>query len=197
MTTFHLVRHGSNDALLAHRIAGRDYGLHLNDEGRAQAQRRAETMRGVPLAAILCSPLPRCQETAVPLAALHGLPIETRDELLELDFGDWTGRTHDEIRDDERWRALNSFRAGTAIPDGETLAEARARMLRLAIEVRDRYPDGEVALVGHGDPLRALAMQLLGMGDDLIHRLDLGPCSWTTLTFGPRGASLRRLAPID
>ncbi|RYG75484.1 histidine phosphatase family protein, partial [bacterium] len=173
MTLLHLIRHGTNDSLTQHRIAGRDWELHLNDEGHTQARRRAETMRGVPLAAILCSPLPRCQETAAPLAELHGLPIETRDELIELEFGGWTGRTHDEIRDDERWRAFNSFRAGTAIPGGETLAEARARMLRIAIEVRERYPEGEVAIVGHGDPLRALVMQGLGMSDDSIHRLHL------------------------
>lgn len=196
MTLLHLIRHGSNDALKAHRLAGRDYGLSLNDEGRAQAERRARTMREVPLAAILSSPLPRCRETAAPLAQLKGLEVEIRDELLEIDFGDWTGRPISEIQDDERWTRFNVFRAGNAVPNGETLAEARARMLRLAIEVRERFPDGEVAIVGHGDPLRTLVMQGLGMSDDAIHRIELGPCSWTTLEFGPWGARLLGLAPI-
>lgn len=195
-TLLHLIRHGSNDALVAHRLAGRDYELSLNDEGREQAHRRAKSLRDIPLAAILSSPLPRCRETAEPLAALKGLEVEIRDELLEVDFAGWTGLSIDSIEEDERWRRFNVFRAGNAASDGETIAEVRARMLRLAIEVRERYPDGEIALVSHGDPLRALVMQLLGMPDDAIHRLEFGPCSWTTVEFGPWGAKLLRLAPI-
>lgn len=196
MTTLHLIRHGSNDALKAGRLAGRDWALGLNDEGRAQAERRAESLREVPLAAILCSPLPRCQETAAPLARLHGLEVETRDELIEVDFGAWTGLTDPEIGRDPAWPTYRAFRAGNAVPNGETLAEVRARVLRLAIEARARHPDGHVAIVSHGDPLSLLIMQVLGMPDDAIERLDLGPCVWAVLELGPTGGRLRHLAAI-
>ena len=58
---------------------------------------------------------PFSQETARPLAELKGLDIETRDELVEIDFGDWTGKRIHEIKDDERWTRFNAFRAGTAV----------------------------------------------------------------------------------
>ena len=196
MTVLHLIRHGSNDALVTGRLAGRDFTLGLNDEGRAQAERRAEFMRDVPLARILCSPLPRCQETAAPLARLHGLEVETRDELIEVDFGAWTGLTDPEIGRDPAWPPYKTFRAGNAVPGGETLAEVRARVLRLAIELRDAHPDAQIALVSHGDPLSLLIMQVLGMNDDLIERLDLGPCVWARLDLTPTGGRLRHLTPI-
>ena len=192
----HLLRHGANDALKEHRLAGRDTALSLNAEGRAQAERLAGKLADTSLSAILSSPLPRCQQTARPLAKLKGLQIETRDELIELDFGDWTGKRIAEIEGDERWTRFNAFRSGTGVPNGETIAEARARMLRLALELRERFPEGEVALCSHGDPLRALLLQFLGMPDDAIHRIELGPCSWTSLELGPWGAKLLRLEAI-
>ncbi len=192
----HLLRHGANDSLKEHRLAGRDYTLSLNEEGRTQAARLAAKLRDTPLDALLSSPLPRCQETAKPLAELKNLPIETRDELVEIDFGDWTGRKIAEIKDDERWTRFNAFRAGTAVPNGETIAEARARMLRLALELRDRHPEGQAALFGHGDPLRALLLQLLGMPDDAIHRIELGPCAWVTVELTAWSAKLLRLEAI-
>ena len=201
MTTLHLIRHGANDALANDRLAGRDTTLGLNDEGRAQAERRAESLRDVTLAAIYCSPLLRCRETAAPLARLHGLGIEIRDELIELDFRAWTGLTHAELDEDPRWPLYKAFRGGNAAPPsetsgGETLADVRARMLRLALELRERHPNAEIALVSHGDPIAALIMQLLGLPDDAIERLHIPPCVWATLAFGPAQARLLRLVPL-
>lgn len=190
MTTLHLIRHGANPMLEAHRLAGRAPGTHLNDLGRAQAAALAEAMRDVPLAAILSSPLERCQETAAILAASQGLAVETRDGLIELDFGAWTGLPHTDLHGDPAWDRFNAFRAGTSVPGGETLAEAAARVLRVAIEAREAWPDAHIALVGHGDPLRGLVLHLLGMPDEAVFRLELEPCGRIVLELGDWAAKL-------
>ncbi len=195
MTTLHLVRHGANDSLAAHRLAGRAPGTLLNGEGRAQAAALAASLASVPFAAVLSSPLERCRETAEILAAPHGLTVETRDGLLELDFGEWTGKATDEIRGDPLWERFNRFRAGTGAPGGETLAEATARVLRVALDARDGWPEGHVALVGHGDPLRGLLLHLLGMPDEGVFRIELAPCGRAVVELGPWGARLVRLDP--
>ena len=194
MTTLHLIRHGANEMLVEHRLAGRAPGTCLNAEGRAQAAALAEAMRDVPLKAVLASPLERAQETAAILAASQGLTVETREGLTELDFGPWTGLPHAELDGDPVWDRFNAFRAGTSVPNGETLADARARMLRVALETRARYPESHVALVGHGDPLRALLMQLLGMPDESVHRLSLEPCGRIVLELGDWNAKLVSLS---
>lgn len=153
----------------------------------------ARRMADVPLAALFSSPLERCRETAAYFLPGRDIEIETREELIELDFGDWTGRTFEEIGADPEWRRFNRFREGTRIPGGETLMEAQARMVRLAIDVVEQYPDHEVLLVGHGDPLRALLLHYLGMPIGYVFRLELPPASWTTLELDGRSARLVRL----
>src|SRR5262249_1456819 len=91
-TTFYLIRHGSND-FFAHTLVGRKPGVQLNEKGRGEAERLAAKLAGEKLQRIFSSPLERCLETAAPLAQRTGLKVETADALLEVDFGEWTGRT--------------------------------------------------------------------------------------------------------
>lgn len=195
LTTLHLVRHAHNPALAEGRLAGRADGVFLSDLGRTQAKALAALMSGVKLDAILSSPLARCRETAEIVAA--GRYVELRDELLELDFGAWTGRLVADLDRDERWRRFNAFRAGTPCPGGESLLDAQARMVRLAVECRERFPGGELLLVGHGDPLRALLLHFLQMPLGAVFALELPPAGWATLELDDWGARLTRFAPLE
>ncbi len=188
-TTFYLIRHAAHD-WLGRGIAGRLPGVHLNAVGREQAERLALRLGGVPFAAVYASPLERARGTAEPLAARRGLPTETLDDIHEMNFGAWTGKTFAELDADPLWQPFNTFRSGTRIPGGgETLAEAQLRMVTAMENLRERHPNNAVALVGHGDPIRAAVAYFLGVPLDLMGRMEVEPASVSVVAladWGPR-----------
>jgi probable phosphoglycerate mutase len=186
--TLYLVRHAAH-ALVGRVLAGRMAGVGLGEEGRRQSGRLAERLAGTPLDAIHASPRERAQETAAPLAARHGLAVETASALDEIDFGAWTGRPFAELGEDPVWENFNRFRSGTRPPGGETMLEAQARILGFCEEIRRRRPDGHVALVSHADVLRGAILHWLGAPLDLFLRIEVEPASLTIVElaeWGPR-----------
>jgi probable phosphoglycerate mutase len=189
MTTLLLIRHALCDSV-GHSLAGRTPGVHLNATGRAQAAALAERLARVPLAGIYSSPLERTRETAEAIAARQaGAPgrtvaVEVVPELLELDFGDWTGRTLAELDGDERWRAFNRFRSSTRIPGGELIVEVQARAVGALERLIQRHPAATVAVVSHGDVLRAMLAYYLGVPLDLMARLTVDPASVSIVRAG-------------
>ena len=121
-TTFHLIRHASY-GLLDHALGGRSPGHSLNAQGRAEAERLADGMRSIELAAVVASPLERAQETGSAIAARHGLDVATDPDLSEIDFGDWTGADFRGLHASQAWRAFNDFRSTARIPGGETMLD--------------------------------------------------------------------------
>jgi len=171
MTTFYLVRHGETG--VRNKINGRTPGVHLNDEGQAQAQRMAKRFADIPIAALYSSPLDRTMDTAQHLARQLKLPVQTAEALLEIDFGEWTGMTFDELNKDPRWQQFNSFRSGTRIPGGETMLEVQRRFVNWMETIRDQYVGKRVAAVSHGDPIRAAMTYYAGMHLDMFARLEV------------------------
>src|SRR4051812_25065980 len=155
MTRLYFIRHGENDFALRGAIAGRQAGVHLNDTGHAQAERLAEKLHQEKIERIYSSPLERCRETAYPLARRIGIEVEPADELLELDYGEWTGRQFAELDSCETWQRYNQFRSGTRIPGGELMLETQARVVGLVQDIRDRMPENRIALFTHGDVIRS------------------------------------------
>jgi broad specificity phosphatase PhoE len=190
MTTFLLIRHALCDPV-GRSIAGRRPGIHLNPTGKQQAERMADRLTGLRLAGLYSSPLDRAVETARPISIRHALEVKTAEGLNEVDFGDWTGLTLEELNQLPAWRTFNSFRSGSRIPGGENMAEVLARTLRELDHLTQLHPGVNtlVALVSHGDVLRVLIAHALGMPVDLMHRLELSPASLTALeveSHGPR-----------
>ena len=171
MTTFYLVRHGETGAK---QINGRRPGVHLNPEGQAQAQRMAERFSKIPIAALYASPLERTMDTAQYLSGKLNLPIQTEDAVLEIDFGDWTGKTLEELTNDPRWKRFNSFRSGTRIPEGETMLEVQQRFVNWIDNIRRQHVDQRVVVVSHGDPIKCVLMYYAGMHIDMYNRFDVG-----------------------
>jgi probable phosphomutase (TIGR03848 family) len=175
-TTFLLIRHAINDTVDV-RIAGRTPGVHLNDEGRRQAEELAHRLDRIQLDAIYSSPLERAFETAEPIAERHGLGITRLDSLSEIDFGDWTWKALDELHADELWHQFNTFRSGMRIPGGETIVEVQARTVCELLRLREKHPEGTLAIVGHGDPIRAVISFYLGSPLDFMLRFVIDPAS--------------------
>jgi probable phosphoglycerate mutase len=191
MTTFLLIRHAHCDPV-GHAIAGRALGVHLNGRGKAEAATLGARLAGLPIGAVYSSPLERAVQTATAVAERLGLRVETAPGLNEVDFGEWTGRTLAELDQTAEWKSFNSFRSGTRIPGGESMTEVLARALA-ELGRLDRAHAGSrelVAVVSHGDVLRAVIAHYLGIPTDLFQRIELSPASVSVLTLEPHGPRL-------
>jgi probable phosphoglycerate mutase len=175
MTTFALIRHASHD-LLGHTIVGRA-PVGLGHGGIRQAEALAERFDRSPFQALYSSPLERARATAAPLASRLGLEVQIAAELNEVDFGAWTNRTLADLHDLEEWRRFNLFRSGSRIPDGESMIEVQARMLRLLERLGAAHPDQALGLISHGDVIKATLAYFLGVPLDLFARIEISPAS--------------------
>ena len=199
-TTFHLVRHGSHDRL-DRVLCGRMAGVTLGEEGREQAQKIAARLStpsgGQSLAAVYASPLERTRETAEPIAQASGAPLQVLDALTEIDVGDWSGRTWDELRPDPAWALWNTQRSLARPPGGESMLEVQARVMGAMADLRARHPDAAVAVVSHSDVVKLIVAYHLGLPIDAHGRIEIGPASLSTLVVGDWGARLQTLNDVS
>jgi probable phosphoglycerate mutase len=179
-----LLRHAVTEHTGA-RLSGWLPGLHLSEAGRSQAEALAGRLAPVPLDAIYASPLERCQETAAPLAEAKGLKVETLDDLGEVRYGDWTGRTLKELAKEPLWKVVQATPSAARFPAGESLFEMQARAVQAVERLREAHPSQTVAACSHADVIKALACHYLGMHLDLFQRLVVSPASVTAIAFGP------------
>ncbi len=187
MTRILLIRHGSTDPL-GRVLYGRMPGIHLNAEGRRQSENLAQTLKQrYRLSEVIASPMERTHETAQFIADAQGLSITTEKEINEIDFGSWMGMSFDQLREREDWRRYNEFRSTAWPPGGESMMEVQARASRGLAKIVDRHQHREdvtIAIVSHGDVVRALLLLMLGMAIDHIHRLEVAPASVSEVLLG-------------
>jgi broad specificity phosphatase PhoE len=112
-------------------------------------------------------------------------------ELDELDYGDWTGRTVAELETSSPWRAFNSVRSCTRIPNGELMLEVQARVISLVERAFDRHRADIVAMVTHADVIRVALAYFLGVPIDLSLRLEISPASISIVALDQDGPSVR------
>ena len=191
-TTVLLARHAAHDRL-DRVLCGRMPGVSLSGEGRAQAGRLAERLARRHPTALYTSPLDRARETAAPLAARLGLDPRVAEGLAEIDVGDWTGRSFDELRGDPAWTAWNTRRSLARPPGGETMLAVQARAVGWLERARAGHGDETIALVSHADVIKAVLAHYLGLPLDQIGRFEVGPASTSTLVVGDWGAKVQAL----
>jgi len=186
MTIFHLLRHGEH-ALQGRIVAGRMPGIGLSERGRAEAAAAAERLVDAGIAAIYASPLERAGETAGIIAVRLGIEVAIRDELNELDFGEWTGSTFDQVRKNPHWLAWANHRSLSTIPGGETMRAVQRRIVEILIELHHTHGDAGVVLVSHGDVIRAGLAFALGMPIDYLTRIEVATGSLSTVRIDADG----------
>lgn len=184
-----LIRHASND-WVGKRLAGWTEGVHLNEKGRAEAARLAGRLAGVRLDAIYSSPLDRAMETAAFVAAPHGLTVGVLPDVGEVRFGSWEGRELDALREEALWLGVQSFPSGTRFPGGENMAEVQSRAVAAVERLRVGHEDEMVAIVSHGDVIKALVAHYMGCHLDMFQRLVVAPASLSVLRVGGRAPRL-------
>lgn len=185
-----LIRHALCDPV-GISLAGRMPGVSLNAAGRAQlgplVARVARRLGGVPLDAVIASPLARAQETGGAVARAHGLAVDTEPGFHEIDVGRWTGREIDALGDDPDWAPFNTYRSGTPAGGAELAIAAQARAVAALLARARSSPDAVIAAVSHGDVIRAVLCHALGVSLDLQHRVEVSPASVSELELWPWG----------
>jgi probable phosphoglycerate mutase len=181
MATLLLVRHGHTDAA-GKRLTGRAGGVHLNETGRQQAERLVGRLDGIRVDHIVSSPLERCRETAAPLAETMGRRVDVRRAWIEIDYGEWTGRSITQLRRTKLWRRVMTTPSNVRFPGGESLLEVQARAVDAAIDLAAEHPRGTVVVVSHADVIRLLVANLAGMHADHLQRLSIDTASITAVS---------------
>lgn len=192
MTTLLLVRHANCDHV-GKRLVGRLPDIRLNSQGEAEAQALASRLASMTLAAIYSSPLERAVETARTLAGPHELVVRSADGLIEIDYGDWTGLTLDEVRALPEWRVYHASRSRMTIPNGERIAEVQARAVATIERIGEEHPDDTVVAVSHGDVIRTLIAHVACIPLDAIDSFEVLPASVAVIELGKGWRRLRAL----
>ena len=191
MATVILVRHGRTTANAGGILAGRAAGVRLDAVGRGQAARTAERLAVVPLVAVVSSPLERCRQTSRIILEQQGDSPVTRIEsaLTECDYGQWQGRSLGELAREPLWSLVQTQPSAAAFPGGESLAAMQARAVG-AVRRHDaaftaQHGAGAVwAAVTHGDVIKSVLADALGMHLDLFQRLNVSPASVSIVRYG-------------
>jgi probable phosphoglycerate mutase len=189
MTTFLLIRHGHTD-WIGRAIAGHTPGVGLSETGRKQAEELPRRIGHLPIGAIYTSPLQRTCETAEPLGRALNLPVHHRPGLIEVNFGEWTGRTMAELDQDPRWHRFNTQRSTTRAPGGDLMLDVQSRMVSELEDLRVHHPGETVAVVSHQDSIKAAIAHYVGMPLDLFHRFEILPASVSILRLADWGPQI-------
>ena len=196
MTTLLLVRHGLT-ATTGHVLTGWTPGISLDDRGRAQAAALAARLAPLPLDAIVSSPLERCQQTAEAIAATRdGQPVLTEDRLGECHYGDWTGKPLKKLAREQLWRVVQAHPSAVTFPgpEGESMSGMQHRAVAAVREWNARLgPNATYLICSHGDVIKAIVADSLGLHLDQSQRIQADPCSLTVIRYTPMRPFLVRM----
>jgi probable phosphomutase (TIGR03848 family) len=185
MSTVLLVRHGLT-AMTGPVLAGRTPGLHLDDRGHKQAEAVAARISVLPLRAVVTSPLDRCAETADAIAAAQAHPPERHvdERIIECQYGEWTGKAIKDLAKDPMWKVVQTQPSAARFPGGETLVEVSARAIE-AIREWDATLGEDAIWVAcsHGDVIKAILADALGLHLDQFQRIVVDPCSVSVVRY--------------
>jgi probable phosphomutase (TIGR03848 family) len=186
VTTVILLRHGRTTANAGGVLAGWTPGVQLDDAGRAQVEAVAARLVPVPLAAVVSSPLERCRQTAAAVAAGRPLEVQSDDRLGEARYGDWTGRTIKELAKEPLWKVVQQHPSAAVFPgpEGEGLAQTQARAVAAVRDWNARLgPDAVWLACSHGDVIKAILADALGLHLDSFQRIVVDPASVSVVTY--------------
>jgi probable phosphomutase (TIGR03848 family) len=181
-------------------LAGRTPGVDLDETGRQQAAAAGSRLAGLPVSAVVSSPLERCRQTADTVAAALGgtVDVQVDHRLTECEYGDWTGAELKKLAKDPVWKVVQGHPSAATFPAGESI---RDMQLRAVDAVRDwdakvTADAGAQALwvaVSHGDVIKAVLADALGAHLDMFQRIVVDPASISVISYTPLRPFVSRL----
>ncbi|HET6215293.1 MAG TPA: MSMEG_4193 family putative phosphomutase [Micromonosporaceae bacterium] len=192
-----LLRHGRTTANVDGGLAGRR-PVELDEAGRAQATAAGERLAVLSLAAVVTSPLVRCRSTVE--LALPGSAPSVEDRLTEVGYGDWEGQQLKTLAKDPLWSVVQARPSAVTFPGdgGEAMAAMAARATAAIREwdarvAAEHGPDAVWLACSHGDVIKAIVADALGVHLDLFQRIAVDPGSLTAIRYTPLRPFLLRL----
>lgn len=185
MTTILLVRHAVNDFVKTGRLAGWTPEVHLNDEGKQQAEALGVRLKEMPIRFIYSSPLERCMETAQAIQGHHPhLTIRQNPQIGEVRYGEWEGKSIASLRGRKMWDVVQHYPSRAEFPGGETMRAVQLRMVDAIEQLIIAHPRELIVVCSHSDPIKMVLAHYLGMHLDNFQRLNISPASVSTLYIG-------------
>jgi probable phosphomutase (TIGR03848 family) len=196
-----LLRHGRSSANAAGVLAGRSPGVELDETGRGQAEKVVARLDGVPLAAIVCSPMTRCQQTVAPLAAARELTPIIEPGLSEVDYGSWTGSELKSLAKEDLWKVVQAHPSAAVFPEGEGLAAMQARAVAAirkhdAAIAAEHGPRAVWLVCSHGDPIKSVLADALAVHLDNFQRIVVDTCSISVISYTPTRPFVARVNDV-
>lgn len=188
MVTIILVRHGENDWVKEHRLAGWIPDIHLNENGHKQARQATQRLAALPVKAVYSSPVTRCLETAAYIARSHQLDIIQVEELGEVRYGKWEGKKIKKLAKKELWQTVQFFPSRLRFPGGEALREVQFRAIQVLEKLSTRHENEVIVVVSHADLIKLVLAHYLGVHIDLFQRIVISPASVSVLALLDNGA---------
>jgi probable phosphomutase (TIGR03848 family) len=185
-----IVRHGLT-ASTGTALTGWTPGISLDDRGRAQARAVGARLADVPIDAIVSSPLDRCAETAEAIAAARAgppLPVRIDERVGECHYGDWTGQPLKRLAKEPLWRVVQAHPSAVRFPGrgGESMLGMQERAVGAVRDWNERLGREAVYVVcSHGDVIKSVLADSLGMHLDMCQRIQVDPCSLSVIRFTP------------
>lgn len=184
-----LVRHATTETT-GERLGGRT-PTGLSEEGRRQSEAVADRLATVELAAVYASPIVRTLSTARLIAARHDLEVSQLEGVQEFDYGDWTDRPLEDLRESELYDAIRSTPSRVAFPGGESFLAVHERATSAVESLVGRHADEDtVVVVSHADVIKLLVATYVGLHVDLFQRLVVSPASLSALALPRQGMPL-------
>ncbi len=189
MTIIVLVRHGENEWVKKHRLAGWLPDVHLNEKGHEQAKEAAQRLSVLPAKALYSSPVTRCLETAGYIGKVFDLDIEQLDGLGEVRYGSWEGKKIKNLSRKPLWQTVQYYPSRMRFPGGgEALREVQFRMVQTVEQLQARHQEETIVAVSHADAIKLVLAYYLGLHIDLFQRITVSPASVSILYLAKNGA---------
>jgi len=180
------------------KLPGRARGLHLSEQGRAQAEATAARLATLDkITAVYASPLERARETAAPLARERGRAVRVEPGLVELDVGDWTGLSLKQASHKTEWAAVQRHPSGFRFPGGESFVEMQSRITGALGRLVARHRGEVLVAVSHADPIKAAVAHALGTPLDLFQRIFIAPASVSAISYRRDGVGVLTVNSVD
>jgi len=185
MTQILLIRHAVNDFVKTGRLAGWTPEVHLNDEGKAQAEALGQRLADAPIQQIYASPLERTMETAEAIQKHHPhLHIQQHAGIGEVHYGDWQGKSIAVLQSRKMWHVIQEYPSRATFPNGEAMRDVQTRAVDTIEQIATKHPREQVVVVSHADVIKMVLAHFLGMHLDAFQRIVVAPASISSLSLG-------------
>ena len=174
-----IVRHAHSTANLKGVLAGRDNRVSLSPRGKREAEELADRLESLEFDEIYSSPLRRCRETLTPLLRRNGGQVKYLEDLIEMEYGEWSGKPLAALAKEELWKLIQHRPSTVRFPRGESFAEMSLRANQVLLDkARNKK---RILVMSHGDVIKSIVAFNLGLALDSFQRISIDPASITTL----------------